>query len=120
MDIDLIIRGLEQLQDDGKKTLDIYWLEENEDGDPHWWVDVINDDLCVLCAMNWAWTIMSKKEYENELRETDDEDIGWFIVVEGGGFSDDLVHDVVRKWLWDQGFKFDVRVIDPAGTRGEA
>ena len=120
MDIDIIMQRLEQLQDDGIKTLDIYWLEENEEGDPYWWVDVINDDLCVLCAMNWVWTVMSRAEYENELREEDEEDVDWFIVVEEGGFSDDLIHDVVRKWLRDRGFGFDVRVIDSTCTRGEA
>ena len=120
MDMDLIMRGLEKLRDDGKKTLDIYWLEENEEGDPYWWVDVINDDLCVLCRMNWVWTIMSRAEYDNELREADGEDIDWFIIVDEGGFSDDLVHDVVRQWLRDRGFEFDVRVIDSTGTRGEA
>ena len=120
MDIDLIMRGLEKLQDGGKKTLDIYWLEENEEGDPYWWVDVINDDLCDLCKMNWIWTIMSREEYENEPQDADEKEVDWFIVVDEGGFSDDLIYDVVRHWLWDRGFEFDVRVIDSAGTRGEA
>ena len=120
MDIDLIMRGLEKLRDGGKKTLDIYWLEENEEGDPYWWVDVINDDLCVLCRMNWIWTIMSREEYENEPQDADEKEVDWFIVVDEGGFSDDLIYDVVRHWLWDRGFEFDVRVIDSVGTRGEA
>ena len=120
MDIDLIMQGLEELRDDGKKALDIYWLEENEEGDPYWWVDVINDDLYDLCKMNWTWTIMSRAEYENEPQDADEEVVDWFIVVDEGGFSDDLVHDVVRQWLRDRGFEFDVRVIDSAGTRGEA
>ena len=117
MDIDIIMQRLEQLRDNGIKTLDIYWLEENEEGDPCWWVDVINDDLCVLCMMNWIWTIRNRAEYKNEPRE---EDVGWFITVNEGGFSDDLVHDVVRKWLQDRGFEFDVRVINSEGTQGEA
>ena len=120
MDIDLIMQGLEKLRDGGKKTLDIYWLEENEEGDPYWWVDVINDDLYDLCKMNWIWTIMSRAEYENEPQDADEEVVDWFIVVDEGGFSDDLVHDVVRQWLRDRGFEFDVRVIDSAGTQGEA
>ena len=128
MDIDLIMQGLEELRerglgklrDDDKKTLDIYWLEEIEEGDPYWWVDVINDDLCDLCKMNWIWTIMSRAEYENELREEDEEDVDWFIIIDEGGFSDGLMHDAVRQWLRDRGFEFDVRVIDSAGTQGEA
>ena len=119
MDIDNIKNGLKQLQDNGIETLDIYWLEENEEGDPYWWVDVINDDLYDLCKMNWIWTIMSRAEYENEPQDADEEVVDWFIVVDEGGFSDDLIHDVVRQWLRDRGFEFDVRVIDSADTKGE-
>jgi hypothetical protein len=120
MDIDMIENGLECLQNKGIKTLDIYWLEDNEEGDPYWWVDIINDDLCELCKMHWIWTVMSQSEFENEcsgMFTGEGED--WFITVEEGGFSDDLVHDVVRTWLRKQGFKFDVQVIDSFGTKGE-
>ena len=117
-----INEGLKQMWNSGVRRLDVYWLEENEEGDEFWWCDVINDDLCDLCKTSWAWTVMSRVEYENE--EPDDstgkeEEEDWFIIVDEEKFSDDLVGDQIKRWLRDRGFNFEVEVIDSTGTKGE-
>ena len=113
--------GLKQLWNDGIRELNIYWLESNEEGDGCWWCDVINDNLCDLCKTSWAWTVMSRAERENEERHdlTMEEEEDWFIIVDEEKFSDDLVGDQIKGWLRDRGFKFEVEVIDSAGTKGE-
>ena len=112
-----ILEALEHLRDRGTEELDIYWLEENEDGDPYWWCDVINDRVCDLCKTHWSWTVMSRVEYENEEPgDSTGSDTDWFIIVDEEKFSDDLVGDRIKDWLRDRGFDFKVNVIDPEGT----
>ena len=116
-----INEGLKQMWNSGVRMLDVYWLEENEEGHEYWWCDVINDDLCDLCKTSWIWTVMSRVGYENEERHdlTMEEEDDWFIIVDEEKFSDDLVGDQIKRWLQDRGFKFEVEVIDSAGTKGE-
>jgi hypothetical protein len=116
-----IDEGLKQMWNSGVRMLDVYWLEENEEGHEYWWCDVINDDLNDLCKTSWVWTVMSRAERENEERHdlTMEEEDDWFIIVDEEKFSDDLVGDQIKWWLRDRGFNFEVEVIDSAGTKGE-
>jgi hypothetical protein len=115
-----INEGLKQMWNSGVRRLDVYWLEENEDGHEYWWCDVINDDLCDLCKTSWTWTVMSRVEYENEdPNDSTGKEEDWFIIVDEEKFSDDLVGDCIKQWLRDRGFEFEVEVIDSAGTKGE-
>ena len=115
-----INEGLKQMWNLGVRKLDVYWLEENEEGHEHWWCDVINDDLCDLCKTSWTWTVMSRVEYENEdPNDSTGKEEDWFIIVDEEKFSNDLIGDQIKRWSRDRGFEFEVEVIDSTGTRGE-
>lgn len=116
-----INEGLKQMWNSGVRRLDVYWLEENEEGDEFWWCDVINDDLNDLCKTSWIWTVMSRVEYENKEHHdlTMEEEDDWFIIVDEEKFLDDLIGDQIKGWLKERGFEFEVEVIDSTGTRGE-
>ena len=113
-----IIEALTQLRNKGIKELDIYWLEENKEGDEYWWCDVVNDSIVEMSKLDgWIWTVMSRVEYENEeVNDPTREEEDWFIIVDEEKFSDDLVCDHIKQWLGDRGFDFKVNVIDPDGT----
>ena len=115
-----INEALAQLQDWNITKLNIYWLEENEEGHAYWWCDVINDDLNDLCKTSWIWTVMSRVEYEKDEEPGDSTSFAdWLIIVDEEKFSDGLISDHIKRWSRDRGFEFEVKVIDSAGTKGE-
>ena len=109
---------LKKLRDNSVTTLDVYWLEENDDGDGLWWCDVINDDLCWGCKTAWNWTVMSRAEYNIDSTRGVNDDEDWFIVADGE-YSDDLVRRTIQDWLQHRGFVFDVVVVQSAGSVAE-
>ena len=115
-----INEGLKQMWNSGVRRLDVYWLEENEEGHEYWWCDVINDDLNDLCKTSWIWTVMSRVEYEKDEEPGDSTSFAdWLIIVDEEKFSDGLISDHIKRWSRDRGFEFEVKVIDSAGTKGE-
>ncbi len=115
-----LLNALTHLRDEGITSLDIYWLEQNGPDDEYWWCDIIVDKLNTLRTTEWTWTVMSqlsREEYENDDCQTGfspEED--WFIVVDEEKFSDDLMGTVIRTWLRDHGFDFEVNVVTPGGS----
>lgn len=112
-----IVEGLQKMQDMGIRELNIYWMEDIEEGSDCWWCDVHEDMLDELCDMNWAWTIEDIKSYEQDSEEIDGDPPDWQIVVPEP-FSGDVVCSAVKKWLDTRGFDFNVKIIDIEGTVG--
>ena len=126
MGMNRLMGALEELQDNGVKTLEIYWLEDIKDGENYWWVDVNCDVLNSMCCFSWTWTMESREYFlENIIEETKtltktniQETSDWIIVIDGK-FSANLICNSVKKWLRDKKFDFDVKIIDSAGTDQE-
>lgn len=114
-----IEKGLAELRNADTTELNICWLEDIEDDDTNFWVDVCEDTLDALCATNWAWTVISKAAVDKERRESlvdysDDENE--CVIVVDVPFSENVVKTAIEEWLRDRGFEFTVNVIDPEGT----
>ena len=126
MGMNRLMGALEELQDNGVKTLEIYWLEDIKDGENYWWVDVNCDVLNSMCCFSWTWTMESREYFlENIIEETKtltktniQETSDWIIVIDGK-FSANLICNSVKKWLRDKKFDFNVKIIDSAGTDQE-
>ena len=108
--------GLDELREEGKEILDIYYAEEMSPGEEEWSVDVYQDELNERCHLNWTWTVMNKKELERD-SEKEDELPEWMVVVEEP-FSDEVVCKAVEKWLRGRGYEFGVRMIELEQARG--
>ncbi len=100
---------LNKLWDEGQETLNIYYPEDMSPGEEKWSVDVFQDEINDRGAFNWTWTVINRKELEEE-NEKEDEMPEWEILVDGP-FSDELVKETIDKWLKERGYKFDVRLI---------
>ena len=108
--------GLDELREEGKEILDIYYAEEMSQGEEEWSVDVYQDELNERCRLNWTWTVMNKKQLERD-SEKEDELPEWMVVVEEP-FSDEVVCKAVEKWLRGRGYEFEVRMIELEQARG--
>ena len=108
--------GLDELREEGKEILDIYYAEEMSPGEEEWSVDVYQDELNERCRLNWTWTVMNKKQLGIE-GEAEDELPEWEVVVEEP-FSDEVVCKAVEKWLGGRGYEFGVRMIELEQARG--
>ncbi|MGB3460095.1 MAG: hypothetical protein WBB08_12570 [Halobacteriota archaeon] len=108
--------GLDELREEGKEILDIYYAEEMSPGEEEWSVDVYQDELNERCHLNWTWTVKNKKELERD-SEKEDELPEWMVVVEEP-FSDEVVCKAVEKWLRGRGYEFGVRMIELEQARG--
>ena len=108
--------GLDELREEGKEILDIYYAEEMSPGEEEWSVDVYQDELNERCRLNWTWTVMNKKQLERD-SEKEDELPEWMVVVEEP-FSDEVVCKAVEKWLGGRGYEFGVRMIELEQARG--
>jgi len=108
--------GLDELREEGKEILDIYYAEEMSPGEEEWSVDVYQDELNERCHLNWTWTVMNKKELERD-SEKEDELPEWMVVIEEP-FSDEVVCKAVEKWLRGRGYEFGVRMIELEQARG--
>jgi hypothetical protein len=116
--------GLDELREEGKEIMDIYYAEEMSLGEEEWSVDVYQDELNERyqdelnerCRLNWTWTVMNKKQLERD-SEKEDELPEWMVVVEEP-FSDEVVCRAVEKWLSGRGYEFGVRMIELEHARG--
>lgn len=110
---------LDELWREGQKTLDIYFAEDISPGDENWFVDVMQDEINELCNYNWTWTVISRKEFEqeNEENEENEEEIDWEIIVDKP-FSDIVVKEAIENWLKERGYKFNVNLIPFEEAKG--
>lgn len=114
-----IEEGIRDMISDGEKSLEIYWIEDINKGDEHWWIDVCEDSLGRVCEMNWIWDIISKAE--TEIDNDPESDYGCLesdIIVDDL-FSEAVVKSAVEKWLKDRELKIDIEIISPEGTVAE-
>lgn len=111
-----MIEALDELREEERETLEIYYPEEMTPGEETWSVDVYQDDLNERCRLNWTWTVISRKQLEAD-GEKEDELPEWNIVVDEP-FSDELVSKAVEKWLREQGYEFGVRMIPFEQAKG--
>ncbi|MEA2075217.1 MAG: hypothetical protein U9O85_05730 [Euryarchaeota archaeon] len=109
-------KALEELGEEGREILDIYYAEEMSPGEESWSVDVYQDELNERCHLNWTWTVISKKQLEEE-GEKEEELPEWDVVVEEL-FSDEVVCKAIEKWLRGRGHEFGVRMIALEQARG--
>jgi len=109
-------KALQELQEEGHELLDIYYAEEMSPGEESWSVDVYQDELNERCRLNWTWTVISKKQLEEE-DEKEAELPEWDVVVEEL-FSDEVVCKTIEKWLRGRGYEFGVRMIALEQARG--
>lgn len=109
-------RVLNELQREGHEVLDIYYPEEMTDGEEAWSVDVYQDEINQRCDLNWTWTVISRKQIENE-GDKEDELPVWTMVVDEP-FSEEVVCETVEKWLRDRFYQFKVRMIPIEQAKG--
>lgn len=107
---------LDELWNEGQETLYIYYAEEMSVGEEKWFVDVYQDEINERCNSNWTWTVINKKELEQE-GEKEDEIPEWEILVDEP-FSEGVVKEAVKKWLNERGYKFEVRLIPLEEAKG--
>ena len=99
---------LDDLWKEGKETLDIYFAEDINTGDENWFVDVMQDEINESCNTNWTWTVITRKEFEQENEEEEISD--WEIIVDKP-FSDIVVKEAIQNWLKERCYKFKVNLI---------
>ncbi|MEA2033244.1 MAG: hypothetical protein U9N41_06640 [Euryarchaeota archaeon] len=109
-------RALAELWKEGHETLDIYYPEDMSQGEESWSVDVYQDELNERCRLNWTWTVISKKELEEEGGK-EEELPEWEEVVDEP-FSEEVVCKAIEKWLRGRGYEFGVRMISLEQARG--
>ncbi len=114
MEYDNIKGALDSLWREGLRTLDIYYMEDIHPGDEKWFVDICQDDINELCHSNWTWTIISKKEYEDEKEDDISE---WEILVDNP-FSEELIIETIEKWLREREYEFKVKIIPIEDAKG--
>lgn len=107
---------LDKLQKEGYNVLDIYYPEEMSDGEEVWSVDVYQDEINEQCNLNWTWTVISRKQVENE-GDKEEELPVWTMVVDEL-FSEETICRSVEKWLQDMGYQFKVRMISLEQAKG--
>ena len=115
-----VIKELEKMEKYGIKTLVIYYAEDIKEGSDKWSIDVMQDDLCDLCEMGWAWTVMSFSEFKCLLYGDDDLIYvcnDWEIVVDKL-FSDEVICNAINAWLNINGIKIKVEMIDIKDASG--
>ncbi|KXB05290.1 hypothetical protein AKJ50_01330 [candidate division MSBL1 archaeon SCGC-AAA382A13] len=111
-----LMNALEEFEERGKTTLDIYWLEDINEGEEGWSVDVLQDELNKQCNTNWTWTVLDETQAEADERNKDRLPF-WNIVTEEK-YSEKAVKKAVRNWLEGKGYEFDIRVITPDEAEG--
>lgn len=109
-------KTLYELWEEGYENLHIYYPEKIHPGEEIWSVDVYQDEVNERCDLNWTWTVMSKKELEQESEEERDLP-EWGIVVDEP-FSDQVICKAVEEWLNDRGYKFEVKMIPAEQAKG--
>ncbi|MGB7531992.1 MAG: hypothetical protein WA977_03305, partial [Halobacteriota archaeon] len=90
--------------------------EEMSQGEESWSVDVYQDELNERCGLNWTWTVISKKELEQD-GEKEEELPEWEVVVEEP-FSEEVVCKAIEKWLRNWRYEFGVRMVELEHARG--
>ncbi len=105
---------LDELWRGGQRTLDIYFAEDISPGDENWFVDVMQDEINEYCNTNWTWTVISRKEFE---QENEEEISDWDIIVDKP-FSDVVVKEAIENWLKERGHKFNVNLIPFEKAKG--
>ena len=106
---------LDELLKEGWETLDIYFAEDISPGDESWYVDVMQDEINERSNTNWTWTVISKKEFEQENEEEDIPD--WEIIVDEP-FSDIVVKEAIENWLKERGYNFIVNMTPFEDAKG--
>ena len=107
-----LIEALQTLQDNGVRTIDVYFAEIINDGDTTWSVDVMCDAVNDMAKLPWTWTIYSLDEVKQILGEDrvfvcDN----WDIIVDVP-FSDQVVCPAIDEWLLVNDIKLKTRLID--------
>jgi len=116
MTYNMMRKALGELWEEDREILDIYYAEEMSPGEESWSVDIYQDELNERCHLNWIWTVISKKQLEQE-GEKEEELPEWAVVVEEL-FSDEVVCKAIEKWLRGRGYEFGVRMIALEQARG--
>jgi len=116
MTYNMMRKALGELWEEDREILDIYYAEEMSPGEESWSVDIYQDELNERCHLNWIWTVISKKQLEQE-GEKEEELPEWAVVVEEL-FSDEVICKAIEKWLRGRGYEFGVRMIALEQARG--
>jgi hypothetical protein len=111
-----MVEVLDDLRNEEIETLEIYYPEEMSPGEEKWSVDVYQDEINERCHCNWTWTVINRKELEQE-GEKKDEMPEWEILVDEP-FSEEVVTKAVKKWLNDRGYQFTVKMIPIEDAKG--
>ena len=110
-----MIKELQKMEQEGDKTLHIYYAEDMSNPTEMWSVDVMCDRINNACKMSWAWTVISAAEEEAYRKEFNDDSPAedYEIIVYGENFSDSVICGAIQTWLLHFGFdnKFDVVMI---------
>ena len=119
MSINCVKGVLEELQDNGFKTLEIYCIETMKKNPNYWWSDISCDILNSECGFFWTWAIKSRKYFlENIINEARtasktemNQNSDWIIIV-NGTFSKELLCDSIKEWVRNAGFDFDIKMVE--------
>lgn len=90
----------------GIRTLNIYWLEDIQDGDDDWFVDVCENQIHNLCKIRWVWCVISKIMFDlDDSAEIDDS-----IIVVNKLFSKEEVKQAIEDWLRAKNLNFKINM----------
>lgn len=111
-----MLNTLDELQEQGREVLDIYYPEQMSEGEKEWSVDVYNDMINEKCRLNWTWTVMDKKQLEADGDK--EEHLPDWVIIADEPFSDKTVCEAVKKWLLNRRYEFEVKMIPLEMAKG--
>jgi len=112
------IEALENMERKGIGTIDIYYVEDIDDGSIKWSVDVMNDELNNLCNMNWTWTIISFDEFKFRLEDSLIYVCADFEIIVDRFFSNGTVCDAINVWLENNNINIKTKMVDIEKAEG--
>lgn len=104
-----IREALVELWEQGIDVLPISYSGQVNPGERRWSVDVNQDEINERCGLDRTWTVMSKEQLDLDGGK-EDELPEWILVVDRP-FSDEIVCEEIKRWVWLPRHKFEVRII---------
>ena len=107
-----LIEALQTLQDNGVRTIDVYFAVVINEGDIAWSMDVMCDPVNDMAKLPWTWTIYSLDEVKQIIGEDRAFVCDYWDIIVDVPFSDQVVCPAIDNWLRVNNIKLKTRLID--------